>query len=193
MRQVQLFALGVVVLGLCSPPGTADVKCPPPKVIVPAPMSVAAKMPVLNPSNKEVRTIGVVAASPADVPLAEAYQLRQFYTDWTFDEARNRYFAYWFFQPDPNVNSYQRQLVFWYPDDAERRLYLFFYNVEKDKFWGCCTNVLHPEHSERVQKWRFAEKGRFSDRLVPGDPPIPGAVDTLAVLPPPLPPLRRGQ
>ncbi len=56
---------------------------------------------------------------------------RQFYTSWKWQANQKRYFALYCFKKRRTDANYTVQWIFHYPYDNERRLYIYYFNVQK--------------------------------------------------------------
>lgn len=128
---------------------------------------------------------------PPETFVSTKAEERQYYSKWFYEKPRNRLVCYYFYKSNQRDQSYQRQTVVYYPQ-KDKRLYLYYFNEEKGKFWGRCVSPLHPEYDKSVMVWNFAKDalpGKSWGPLTKGDPEIPGSKDraTMKMYPRPIP------
>ena len=115
---------------------------------------------------------------------AEPFGKRQFFTQWKHELAKDRYLCYYAFKPDADKESFQKQIVVFYPGKAE---YTYFFNLEKKRYWGRCVTKRHDAYRPDTMVWSFAQGDGWGPLTI-GDPKIPGAADGATMASPPDPP-----
>ena len=116
----------------------------------------------------------------------QVLEFRQFYTDWWYEANKNRFLCFYFFKPDLDVETYKRQILVFYPDKSPE--YTYFFNVDKQKYWGRCCTKHNAKFSEKEMKWNFPTPAGSWGPLTPGSPPIPLSLDKKGMISPPDPP-----
>ena len=132
-------------------------------------------------------------APPAGVPQISSRDVvscRQVYTPWKFEKERNRYVSFYFYKPDPRKEVYSRQIVVYYPSTEKgKHHYAYYFNIEKEKYWGrCCTPYHTEEYSPTQIKWSVATKADEWGPLEAVDIAVPQSVDRIPISEPPTPP-----
>lgn len=133
-------------------------------------------------------TIAVCGTMFSATAIAEAQ--RQFYTEWKYERIKERFVAEYHFKSSPQDREYKKQTVVHYPD-PQRNKFIYFFNNEKQKFWGRCASRHHPNYDGNVMVWNFskdAPPGKSWGPLTKGDPAIPKSNDGATMVIPPLVP-----
>jgi len=126
----------------------------------------------------------VVLAEPVD---AQTFR-RQYYSNWTYQPARQYHYRRYFYTPSVQLRTYQYHYVINYPRQPR---YAYYYNPRRQVYWGRFEmdekgkpvgySLLKP--ADRKGSLKDIPESAFPE---PGDmPPIPDSEDGVAIEPPP--------
>ena len=119
---------------------------------------------------------------------AAAFGLRQYYdSSYTYSPAYNYYYVRYYYRPTVSYTTYDYHYCIYYPSQPQ---YIYYYNPGTQAYWGRYEigSKGEKQYSILAEKDRKKELKDIPESAFPEPakmPKIPGAVDDVAMEPPP--------
>lgn len=139
--------------------------------------------------------LGLLAAGDASA------QERQRYGDWQKNDAKGYFYRKFEYKVQPADTEYKHEYVLYFPNDAKRDKWLYFYNPRSEKVWARYPTATHPTWGGQAQaraeawsvlppKYRQKDAQQIDPSSYPEPstnlcPTIPNAPDNVNLSPPP--------
>lgn len=115
-----------------------------------------------------------------------AADVKQSYSQWKYDAPTKRYTCHYEYTPPQQPPK--KQVIVYYPEKPD---YIYYYNAEKQSYWGRCASPYHKGYNQSQMQWSYYKDNKWSD-LSNSCPKVPQVPDGPEIAPPPVPPAPPG-